>query len=252
MALAVWETKVRDRVRRGVRKYGKLFAGAKEQRKGEADLSNLVYSMLHEVFGYDSVSEITAEYRIRAQLADYAVKLGGKPIFLIETKAPAVKLTPNHLWQVSNYAMQKGLEWVVLTNGCVWQVFHISRTIPVTEDAVFECDLSAGPTAETVERLCCLTREYVVRGEPRKTYERVLAVRPANILRSLYSESVLAELRRNLRSSTGYKADIDELRDLIDRQLLRPELVGKVKLPRKTKRAAAAAKEARAEAAPVP
>ena len=243
MALAAWETKVRERVRRGVKKYGKFFATAKAEKRTEADIGGPIFVMLEEVFGYDKNTEVTAEYRIRAQFADYAIKLSGKPVILIETKAPTIKLTQNHLLQVSAYAMQKAIEWVLITNGLVWQLFHISKTVPLEEDPVFECDLSGGATPETVDRLCALAREYVVRGEPRKTYEKVQAVRPRNLLRSLYSDSVLAEMRRNLKASTGYKAETDELRDLIDRHLLRPELVGQVKPPRKSSTRAPRAKK---------
>jgi hypothetical protein len=234
MAMAAWETKVRDRVRRGIKKYGKFFLDAKAQKRSEADIGGPIFVMMEEVFGYDKANEITAEYRIRAQFADYAIKLSGKPVILIETKAPNIKLNQNHLLQVSGYAMQKGMEWVVLTNGLVWQLFHISRTVPMEEDPVFECDLCQGPKPEIIDSLCSITREYVMRGEPRKMYERVQALRPRNLLRSLYADTVLTQMSRSLRAATGYRADIDELRDLIDRHLLRPELVGKVKPPRKT------------------
>jgi hypothetical protein len=233
MAMPAWETKVRDRVRRGVRKYGKFFLDAKAQKRSEADISGLVFVMLEEVFGYDKMSEVTAEYKAKSQFADYAIKLSGKPVILIEMKAPSVKLTQNHLFQVSGYAMNLGLEWVVLTNGLAWQLFHISKTTPLEEDPVFACDISEGLREETLCNLCALTREHVVRGEPRKTYERVQAVRPQNLLRALYAEPVLREIRRNLKANTGHRAETDELCELIERHLLRPELVGKVKRPRK-------------------
>jgi len=252
MALASWETRVHDRVRRGIKKYGKFFADAKATKKSEADIGGLVFMMMEEVFGYDKTSEITAEYRIRAQFADYAIKLSGKPVILVELKGSTVRLTQNHLLQVSAYAMQLGIEWVVLCNGLVWQLFHISRTTPLEEDAVFECDLSEGAKQGTVEKLCALTREYVIRGEPRKIYEKVQAVRPQNLLRCLYTEPVLREMRRNLKANTGYKADIDELRDLIDQHLLRPELVGKVKPARKPRARVPRPKQVTAPSEPTP
>jgi predicted type IV restriction endonuclease len=234
--------------------YGRrpLIDGAKAAKKSEADISGLMFMMLEEVFGYDKTSEVSAEYRIRAQFADYAIKLSGKPVVLIEVKGPTVRLTQNHLLQVSAYAMQLGIEWVILTNGLVWQLFHISRTTPLEEDPVFECDLSEGAKQETVEKLCALTREYVIRGEPRKIYEKVQAVRPQNLLRCLYSEPVLREVRRSLKASTGYKADIDELQELIDRHLLRPELVGKVKPPRKPRVRVPRPKQVTAPSEPTP
>ena len=91
-----------------------------------------------------------------------------------------------------------------------------------------------------------------MRGEPRKIYEKVQAVRPQNLLRSLYSEPVLSEMRRSLKASTGYKAEIDELQELIDRHLLRPELVGKVKPPRKPRAQVPRRKEVTAPSEPTP
>jgi hypothetical protein len=38
----------------------------------------------------------------------------------------ATKLSTRHLRQVEMYAVNEGVEWIILTNGSVWQVYHIT------------------------------------------------------------------------------------------------------------------------------
>jgi hypothetical protein len=39
------------------------------------------------------------------------------------------------------YAVNEGVEWVILTNGSVWQVYHITGGLPVVIDLALEVDL---------------------------------------------------------------------------------------------------------------
>ncbi len=39
------------------------------------------------------------------------------------------------------YAVNEGVEWLILTNGQVWQVFHVTGGLPVLIDLAFEVDL---------------------------------------------------------------------------------------------------------------
>jgi hypothetical protein len=39
------------------------------------------------------------------------------------------------------YAVNEGVEWIILTNGAVWQVYHITGGLPVAIDLALEVDL---------------------------------------------------------------------------------------------------------------
>jgi hypothetical protein len=65
---------------------------------------------------------------------------------LIEVKRVATKLAAKHLRQVEMYAVNEGVEWVLLTNGAVWQVYHLSGGLPVMIDLAFEANLLSEET----------------------------------------------------------------------------------------------------------
>jgi len=92
--MAVWEEKVKARVRSGLTRYIRIFNEARQARRKEADIGNIIYVMLEDVFGYDKINDITAEFRVRGQYADYAVKQDSKLKFFVEVKGPTSRLMP--------------------------------------------------------------------------------------------------------------------------------------------------------------
>lgn len=63
---------------------------------------------------------------------DLAVELDGDLRFLIEVKAIGVPLKDNHhVKQAVDYGADKGVEWVVLTNGATWRVYKIILAQPI-------------------------------------------------------------------------------------------------------------------------
>jgi hypothetical protein len=39
------------------------------------------------------------------------------------------------------YAVNEGVEWMILTNGQVWQVWHLTAGLPVVLDIALEVDI---------------------------------------------------------------------------------------------------------------
>jgi hypothetical protein len=56
-------------------------------------------------------------------LVDYALKLKGEPIILVEAKAFNSILSNNHANQIISYGKVKDVRWVVLTNGRTLKLF---------------------------------------------------------------------------------------------------------------------------------
>lgn len=250
--MAAWQDKVKARVRSGLNRYVRIFDEARRAKRKEADVGNMVYVMLEEVFGYDKINDITAEYRVRGQYADYAVRLGPKLKFFVEVKGPTVNLNAGHLLQVTTYAVKEGVEWVVLTNGLDWQVYHISKAMPIEEELVFSCNLADPARAETVAMLFILTKEAMQRDLARGYWSQKLAVSAPNLLRVLYSEPVVEKMRRELRALTGYRASTDELRTLLETEVVRTDFAGQAKkIGRRPRRGRAPKVKPVAEAPPM-
>jgi Type I restriction enzyme R protein N terminus (HSDR_N) len=82
------------------------------------------------------------------------VRIDRQLVAFIEVKRVATKLSTRHLRQVELYAVNEGVEWIILTNGSVWQVYHITGGLPVAIDLALEVDLLVDePPAHRVNQL---------------------------------------------------------------------------------------------------
>src|SRR4051794_37727228 len=109
--------KVNERLVAGLKKFQPVVSASKARDDGEADTVMIVTDMLGEVFGYDKYAEVTAEHAIRGTFCDLAITLDGTVQALIEVKAIGLELKDPHVKQAVDYAANKGVDWVILTNG---------------------------------------------------------------------------------------------------------------------------------------
>jgi len=121
------------------------------------------------------------------------------------------------------------VEWVVLTNGLNWQLYHIRKAMPIAEEQVFSCTLDDPARAETVNMLFVLTKEAMQRDLAEEYWSQRLAVSAPNLLRVLYSEPVVEKMRKELRALTGYRASTDELRRSLEAEVVRADFAGQAK-----------------------
>ena len=222
--MATREEKAKARIRDALRKYTSVLEAAKQQDKAEADTSKIVLTILGDALGYDEFEEVTAQYKVKGQYIDYAVKVGGDIKFIVEVKAVGTALKPDHLRQVTTYAVNEGVDWAVLTNGPVWQLYHIAFERPVNVELVFEVDLLCTDRAGVVDLLYLISRQAVLKDAVKKYWTDKLAVSAPNIVRALLSDDVINEMRKEFKELTGYKLSLDDVRRLLLSQVVRPEL----------------------------
>lgn len=215
--------RVAERIERAL----KLFRPVLEQQKArdvsEADTVTIVKDLLSEMFGYDKWAELTSEHSIRGTFCDLAVKLEGKLAFLIEVKAIGLDLKDNHVKQAIDYASNQGCEWVVLTNGIEWRLYHVLFKKPIDKQEIAHfslLDVSA-KDPEDLEKMHLLTREGFTKSalsDYRDRKDATSRFMLAAII--LNSESVISAIRREIRRVS--EITVDE--DLIDK-MLRDEVI---------------------------
>jgi hypothetical protein len=108
-----------------IKDYKKKFL---DKPLGELDESGtrlLINHFLTEILGYETLSEVKTEYMIKGTYADYVVQIGGKRHFLVEVKALSLNLSANHLRQSINYGANEGIDFVLLTNGRVFELYKV-------------------------------------------------------------------------------------------------------------------------------
>jgi predicted type IV restriction endonuclease len=184
----------------------------------------LVTDFLCEGLGYDKYEDLTTEYQVKGEFADYGVRIAKQLVAFIEVKRCTTRLSARHLRQVEMYAVNEGVEWMILTNGQVWQVWHLTPGLPVVLDMALEVDLlgDGGPT-QKADTLFYLSKDAF----KRRVIDELWRVKAATSAKSLAavitSDTVMEQIRKELRRQTGHNIDPAELGELIRSSVLRPE-----------------------------
>jgi hypothetical protein len=153
--------KVADRISSCLKKYQVILGHAQARDVSESDTVVIIVDMLADILGYKKYSEITTEHAIRGTYVDLSVKVGNDVRFLIEAKAVGSSLKDNHVKQAVDYGANNGIEWIVLTNGVVWQIYKVHFKQPIDRSLIFEFDALQGSPKDphVIECLGNLSRE---------------------------------------------------------------------------------------------
>jgi predicted type IV restriction endonuclease len=222
-----WETAARERMKTAIKKFSKPLADLVARDANEGDTRLLVTDMLCEGFGFDKYSELTTEYRVKGEFADYGIRLDKDLIAFLEVKRVATRLAAKHLRQVESYAVNEGVEWVILTSGVVWQVYHITGGLPIIVDLALEVDLLSDSTvAQKANQLYYLTKESMKRRQMDALWQAKRATSPKSFAKVLCSDSVVTAIRKELKRTTGQSVNDSELVKLLKETVLKPECLG--------------------------
>ncbi|HKZ02909.1 MAG TPA: hypothetical protein VJ180_11745 [Pyrinomonadaceae bacterium] len=222
-----WETAARERMRAAIKRFSKPLADLVARDANEGDTRLLVTDMLCEGFGFDKYSELTTEYRVKGEFADFGIRLDKDLIAFLEVKRVATKLAAKHLRQVESYAVNEGVEWVILTSGVVWQVYHITGGLPIVVDLALEVDLLGEDSLQQkANRLYYLTKESLKRRQIDELWKAKRATSPKSLATVLCSDSVITAIRKELRRATGQNVHKEEVAKLMRETVLKPECLG--------------------------
>lgn len=209
----------------------KGFQNVLQQQKArdvsEADTVTVVKDVLASVFGYDKYADLTSEHSIRGTFCDLAVKLDGKLAILIEVKAIGVDLKEGHVKQAVDYAANQGCEWVALTNGVVWNLYHVIFKKPIDKQLVATFDLLAvNPKSEAdAERLYLLTREGFTKNALTEYRDRKEATSRFMLAAIILSEPVVSAVRRELRRVSEVLVEPEVIERMLRDEVLKRDAI---------------------------
>lgn len=220
-----WETSARERVRTAVKRFHKPLIDLVERDANEGDTRLLVTDFLCDGLGFDKYEDLTTEYQVKGEFADYGIRIDKQLIAFIEVKRCTQKLGIRQLRQVQMYAVNEGVEWMILTNGQVWQVWHLTGGLPVVMDLALEVDLLSDATAvQKADALFHLSKGAIKRRLLDELWRAKAATSPKSLASVMLSDSVIEALRKELRRQTGYNGDPSELKKTVCEKIIRPEL----------------------------
>lgn len=220
--------KVTERLINGIKRFQPVLTSAKARDVGETDTVTIVKDMLAEVFGYDKYSELTSEYAIRGTYCDLAIKLDGKLSTLIEVKAIGIDLKEAHVKQAVDYAANQGVDWVLLTNGIRWCVYHVFFTRPINQELVVDIDFSAlNPRSENdLEMIYLWCKEGWQRSALGDFHTQKQALSRFFLGAMILSDPVVEVIRRELRRvSPDVRIDLDQIRAVLVSEVLKREVM---------------------------
>jgi predicted type IV restriction endonuclease len=212
MPAPAWEVKAKDNLKAFLKKNTKALQALLERDAVEADTRTFVTDLMVEGLGFDKYDELTAEYLVRGEFADIGIRVDKKLLAFVEIKRVSTDLKDSHLRQVKNYAANEGVEWVILTNGRIWQVYHVSNTTPIEHHMLFEVDLLAEATpAKRVEQFWLIGRDPLKKGVLATEWKAQSALQTPIIRKAILSDPVLAAIRAQVRKQTGQLVDAKKL-----------------------------------------
>ena len=219
-----WETDAKERLRNAIKRYNRPLSDLCDRDANEGDTRLVVTDFLCEGLGYDKYAELTTEYRVKGEFADFGIRLDQQMTAFIEVKRVNTKLSDKHLRQVQTYALNEGVEWVLLTNGHVWQIYRITLGLPVETHLVHEADLLSDQTpGQKVNSFFLMTREAIKRGLIDELWKARRATSPKALTEILCSKPVLDVLRKEIRKKTGQNVDLKDLLSLLESTVVRED-----------------------------
>lgn len=220
-------SKLADRLASGIKRFQPFLTAAKARDVNESDTSMIVTDMLAEVFGYDKYSEVTRELAIRGTFCDLATRIDGKFQLIIEVKAIGLELRDQHVKQAVDYAANQGIEWVALTNGCIWRVYRVFFTKPIASELVLDIDLlTISPKNQAhLESLYLLTRESMLKSGLYAYHDHLQATNRFYLAAVILSTPVLDTIRRELRRLSDVKLDADALCEALKSEVLKRDVL---------------------------
>lgn len=222
------QKKVIERFIKKTGKFQKILKSASDRDINEADTVTIISDMLCELFGFDKYSEITSEFAIRGTYCDLAVKIKDDVKYLIEVKAIGLNLKDHHLRQAVNYGANKGIQWVVLTNGLTWEIYNIRLEKSLQFDKICTIDfLIINPRkSEDQEILFLLCKEGLSKAVIEEYQERIKSVNRFVIGAMVLNSPTLELIRRELRRMTpGLRVDASEIEVILRNEVLKREVI---------------------------
>ena len=191
----------------------KLIEAVAKADGNEAETRKRVDRIFETVMGYDTFKHITREHAVHGvgdtEYCDFAIQLDNKessvPIILVELKRVNIDLMPKHLKQVSSYAVNMGCEWVLLTNGKEWKLYHISFTQPPQTKLVDSWNLINDDPVILAKKFNLIGYRNIKKGGLAQLWVKANVLTAQNILKVVLSKDSIRLIRREIKKATDSK-----------------------------------------------
>lgn len=201
----------------------------------EAETRRRVERIFESLMGYDTLKHISREHAVHGvgdtEYCDFAIQLDNKestiPVMMVELKRVNIDLMSKHLKQVSSYAINMGCEWVLLTNGKEWKLYHISFGQPPQTKLVDSWNLLTDELVKLDEKFNLVGYKNIKKDGLTLLWEKSNVLTAHSILKIILSEESIRLIRRDLKKITGVTVSPEDIVGAV-RHLLNEAAVGEM------------------------
>jgi hypothetical protein len=184
----------------------------------EAETRRRIERMFESLMGYDVFKHITREHAVHGvgdtEHCDFAIVLDENskaPTMMVEVKRVSVEPAARQLKQAASYAINIGCEWVLLTNGIKWQLYHITFGQPPETILLDSWDLLSNDFDVLADKFSLIGYKNVKKGGLKALWEKSNVLTPFNVVKILLSEESISLIRRGIKKSTDVNVTPEEI-----------------------------------------
>ena len=193
----------------------------------EAETRTRISYTFEKLMGYNIFEHITQEYAIHGAgetvHCDFAVQFGrgesSKPEIIVEIKRVNIDLMPKHIRQVASYTIDIGCDWMLLTNGREWRLYHISFGKPPQTKLVDSWNLISDDPAALAEKFNLICYKNIKKGGLARLWEKSNVLTAHNVLSVILSAESITFIRRRLKRKTDVTVSPEEIIGAVRRML---------------------------------
>jgi hypothetical protein len=205
-----------EQIYKKLKDYKKRYLKKSYLELDESATRLMINNLLTEVLGYVELQDIKTEYQIRGEYADYVIQLNKKKHFVVEVKAVQLDLSEKHLRQSIAYAVNEGIDWILLTNGRQVELYRVLFKKPIDVKKIFSFDLyDSNELKKASEYVTYLSKKSIMKDELNNFWARFEALEPKDLSKNLYAIEVIRFLKKTLKAKTGITFSEDDILDSV-------------------------------------
>ena len=200
--------KIPQETRKAIRTAKDMVEAIFKDDANEAETRRRVERIFENVLGYDPFKHLSRERAVKGagdtEHMDFTVQLekDAKPAIIVELKRVAIDLASKHVRQVVSYAIDAGCEWVLLTNGREWQIYHIEYGQPPETKLIDHWDLLKDDVNTLAKKFETINFKSVKKGFLDELWDRTRVLAPNSMLSAILAEDSIKCICKNLKKST--------------------------------------------------
>lgn len=197
-----------NEIRAAIREARKIIDEIHQADSNEAETRRRVERIFETVMGFDAFKHLSREHAVHGvgdtEHMDFAIRLAPNQIeIVVELKRVNVDLSQRHLKQGMRYAVDLGCEWMLLTNGREWALYHIEFGQPPETRLIRSWNLLLDDINDLEECFSIISLRGLKRDSLGQIWETQGALTPSCLLEEILSEDSLRSYRNSIRRKTG-------------------------------------------------